>query len=384
MKRLTAIDLVRGLVMIIMALDHTRDLIHINGFDQSPTDLATTSIPLFFTRWITHICAPAFLFLSGISSFLARQKGESIGSTRKHYLIRGLWLLVLEFTLVNFALWFDIHFSVWIFNVLAAIGTAYLLLALLLPLGSRVIGIIGLVILLTHNLLVLLPQDAALVQYLRFLFFPGAIPLPGEKLFIVGYGPIPWAALLFVGYSAGPIFTGDAKARKTWLLRMGIAAIALFFVLRIINIYGDPSPWRFQDKPGFTLLSFLNLTKYPPSLQYASLFIGIVLLLLRFSENLKGAVARWVMVFGKVPLFYFVVHWYVIRIFLFLMVFAQGFGVKDMVFGFSFGRPLKGSGLDLWGVYLIWALVVVLMYPLCKAYGKYKEKHKEKKWVRYM
>lgn len=384
MKRLHAVDIVRGLVMVIMALDHTRDLIHVHGFDQSPTDFTTTTIPLFFTRWVTHICAPTFLFLTGVSSFLSLQRRNDVKRARQFYFTRGLWLIILEFTLINFALWFDIHFSVWIFNILGAIGAAYLLLGLLLPLGARTIGWIGLVIILFHNLLLLVPQDNDVLQPLRFLFFSGAVPLPGNGLFIIGYGPLPWAALLFVGYAAGKWFSGETQDRKKRWLLYGTASVAFFLLLRAINVYGDPLPWSKQPQEGFTLLSFLNVNKYPPSLQYVSLFLGMMFLLLWAVEGRNNGFTRWLTVYGKVPLFYFILHWYLIRIFLFAMVFAQGFGVKDMVFGFSFGRPKTGSGLELWGVYLVWAAVVLLMYPLCKWYGTYKSNHPEKKWLQYL
>jgi len=412
MKRVPSIDIARGLVMVIMALDHTRDLLHVDALTQSPTDLATTTPLLFFTRWITHLCAPAFVFLSGTSAWLSirRQRAEQLSalskpadSTRRFLLTRGLWLIILEFTLINFALWWDIHFRIIIFQVIAAIGFGFIALAFLYKLSPRLLGIIGLVIIFGHDLLSpkLLPADATGRLLLSTLFATGLFPVTPNFTILIAYPILPWLGILLAGFSAGRLFEKPAPERKKILWRMGLAAIGLFIVLRFINIYGDPAPWAAQRNSVFTILSFFNVTKHPPSLIYTLMMLGLLFLFMAFLEN-GGSTSREVRstasrehqdtaflrilsVYGKVPLFYYLIHWYVLHSILFIMVFAQGFHSSDLLFGpFQFGRPAKGSGLPLAGVYAVWLSVVALLYPLCRWYGKYKAAHKENAWLRYL
>jgi uncharacterized membrane protein len=200
----------------------------------------------------------------------------------------------------------------------------------------------------------------------------------------MGYPPIPWLGIMLVGFAFGKIWVAAGRERSKICFRTGLAAILLFLLIRGINGYGDGVAWSAQQDSTYTLLSFLNVTKYPPSLDFTLLFLGLMLVLLAYLEGMQNRFTAVAAVFGKVPLFYFIVHFYLIHILVFLMLFLQGFGVSDMVFGFNFGRPMTGSGLSLWAVYLVWISVVALMYPLCKWYGNYKAAHKSATWLRYL
>lgn len=376
----------RGLVMIIMALDHVRDLLHVTSLTQSPTDLNTTTAPLFFTRWITYLCAPTFVFLSGTSAFLSFKSKGNLPAARVFLLTRGLWLVVLEFSVVNFGIWFDYKFSFLIFEVIAAIGFGFIILSLVLSLPPKVLGWAGIAILAFHNLISFTPAPDASVFMKLFsaLWTPGVFPYGANKLFFVGYPPIPWLGIMLAGFGAGHYFTLPDDRQRAIFLKSGLLTIASFFVLRAVNIYGDPAKWSVQKNALFTALSFVNVTKYPPSLLFCLLFLGLMLLIISLVQGVRNKWTAVVCVYGKVPLFYFLVHWYIIHPLVFVMVFLQGFHASDMLFGSNFGRPKAGSGIGLWAVYLIWAGIVLLMYPLCKWYGRYKSQHPEMKWLRYL
>ena len=384
MKRITSIDVTRGIVMIIMALDHTRDLLHTDSLTQQPTDLATTTPILFFTRFITHLCAPTFVFLAGVSAFLSCQKGESVGANRNFLLSRGIALLIMEFTLVNFSMFFDLHFPIFLFEVIAAIGFGFVVLGLMLRLPSTVIGIIGLLIFCLHDLAPLIPfsKDSLFQKTLMSLFLPTAFPLGGDRLFIMSYTPVPWLGILLLGFWLGKLFLLPQTQKRTYFIRIGISFILLFVALRFLNRYGD-FPWATQKSEVLTFLSFFNVTKYPPSLQFGLLMLGGMFIILYCVEGVTNRFTGIVSVYGKVPFFYFVVHWYILHCFLFIMVFLQGYHVSDLVFGFNFGRPKGPSGVSLPIVYCLWICVVVIMYPLCKWYGRVKGSNRYK-WLRYL
>lgn len=369
-----------------MALDHSRDFIHFSSVTQNPTNLATTTPILFFTRWITHLCAPSFVFLSGVSAFISFNALKDVSASRKFLITRGIWLVILEFTLVNFAIWFQFPSTVMIFEVIAAIGFGFIILGLCLKLPAKTLGIAGLVIIFGHNLTPLIPfaDGSVAKQILQPLFVTMPIPLSKTITFIVGYPPIPWLGVMLVGFASGQFFTKTEMERKKLFFKLGIAALVLFVVIRFINVYGDSVPWSKQSAGVYTFLSFMNLSKHPPSLLYCLCMLGIMLLFLAFFEGKDNWYTRICSVYGKVPLFYFLVHFYLLHSIMLVIVLLQGYSFSDLQFGSKLGRPAGPSGLGLFWVYIIWITVVIVLYPVCKWYGKYKAEHREKNWLRYL
>jgi uncharacterized membrane protein len=373
--------------MVIMALDHVRDFMHSSSMSQDPTNLQTTTTLLFMTRWVTHLCAPTFVFLSGVSAFIAYRRSLNISESRAFFLKRGIWLIVLEFTFVNFALWFDIHFRFMIMEVISAIGLSFIVLSFMLKLPSRIIGITGLIIIFSHNLLqsVSIPSNAVAIFITSVLFRPSMIQLGPNFSIFTAYPLIQWLGIMLAGFACGEFFDLSSEKRKKIFLWIGIAAISLFVIIRFINIYGDPSHWLIQKSPLFTFLSFVNLTKYPPSLLFILLFLGIAFLVLFTSEKINNRFSNILSVYGKVPLFYFIIHLFIIHSLMFVMLYIQRFSNKDLLFGaLKNGRPETGGGVQLPLIYLIWLSVVLLLYPVCKWYGGYKSQHKENKLLRYL
>jgi uncharacterized membrane protein len=372
--------------MIIMALDHVRDLMHVDSITQSPTDLTTTTPLLFFTRWITHLCAPIFVFLAGTSVYLSLQNKNNIAEKRQHLLKRGFWLIVVEFTIVNFGLFFDIGFHTLLFEVIATIGFGFIILGLLLKIRSKILGIIGLIIIFSHNLLPLIPfaENSVLKAVLSPFFSPIVIPFSG-RAFIMGYPPIPWLGIMLVGFATGKFFLLGEEKKKKLFVKIGLSALSLFIVVRFLNIYGDPVLWTIQKDAVFTFLSFMNVTKYPPSLLFCLVTLGILFLLLAFAEQFQNGIKKVALVYGKVPLFYFVIHFYVIHIITLFMLILQGFNWSQLEFASgTFGRP-KGveSGLPLWSIYFIWIFVVMILYKPCLWFGKYKAENQHW-WLKYI
>ncbi len=370
--------------MIIMALDHVRDIIHVNSITQSPTDLATTTPMLFFTRWITYLCAPTFVFLAGTSAYISFRNNKNVLQSRKFLLKRGVYLVILEFAVVNFALFFDFGFHTFIFEVIAAIGFGFIILSILFTTPKKTIAIIGLVIIFCHNLFALIPfpKGSSIQAILSPLFLPGAFPFT-HVVFIMGYPPIPWLGIMLIGFASGKLF--ENVKRKRLFIKIGLSTLILFMVLRFINIYGDSVPWSDQKNGLYTFLSFMNITKYPPSLLFCLITLGIMFLILAFSENAKYKFMNIVSVYGKVPLFYFLVHFFLIHFIMLAVMFLQGFHWSQLDFASgSFGRPKDvASGSPLWAIYLIWIAVVIALYKPCKWFGKYKSMHKGW-WLKYI
>lgn len=387
MKRILSIDFTRGLVMIIMALDHVRDLIHVDSLTQSPTDLNTTTPALFFTRWITHLCAPVFVFLAGTSAYISFHKKQDIRNYRNVLLKRGFWLVLLEFTFVNFGIYFDVGFNTPLFAVIATIGFGFIFLGLMLVFSSRTIGFIGLAIVLFHNLTPLIPftEGSVIKTILTPFFQPAAFPIGPGKTFIVGYPPIPWLGLMLLGFATGKVFLTEEINRRKLFIKTGLGLITFFTILRFINVYGDPVNWSAQKSSVYTFLSFMNVSKYPPSLMFCSVTLGIMFLILAVSERAKGSFINFTKVYGQVPLFFFVLHFYLIHIILLFVLFLQGVNWADLDFASgTFGRP-KGmeTGLSLTWIYLIWLSVVLAFYKPCQWFGKFKSDHNYW-WLKYL
>lgn len=387
MKRISSIDFTRGLVMIIMVLDHVRDLMHVDSVTIIPTDLSKTTAAVFLTRFVTHFCAPIFVFLAGTSAFLSLQNATNLKQNKEFLLKRGLWLILLEFTVVNFGVWFDLGFHLYLFQVIAAIGFGFVALSFLSRLSPKVIGGIGLFIIASHNILPLIPieQSSILKTILTPLFSTTAIPLTANTVLVMGYPPIPWIGILLVGFCFGMLFNRPQQERKSIFLKIGLGSVALFLILRFINRYGDPAPWSAQESGLFTVLSFINVTKYPPSLIFSLLTLGAMFLILALTEKMENRFTNFVSAYGKTPLFFYLIHWYIVHPLLILILFVQGFSWAEMDFASgTFGRP-KGveSGLNLGVVYLIWITVVMLLYYPCKRYWTYKADQKSK-WLKYI
>jgi uncharacterized membrane protein len=339
------------------------------------------------TRWITHLCAPTFVFLSGVSAYISFRRKMDISVSRAFLLKRGIWLVILEFTFINFALWFDIHFRFMIIEVISAIGLSFIVLSFMLKIPSRIIGITGIIIIFSHNILqgISIPSNPVAISLTSVLFRPFMLHVGENFSVFTAYPLIPWLGIMLAGFACGEFFDLPSEKRKKIFLRIGLAALSLFAIIRYINIYGDPSRWSVQKSPLFTFLSFFNTTKYPPSLLFILLFQGLAFLVLFISENVSNRFTRILTVYGRVPLFYFIIHLFIIHSLMFVMLYIQGFGNKDLIFGaLKNGRPATGGGVELWVIYLIWLSVVLLLYPVCSWYGKYKSEHTENKLLSYL
>ncbi|WP_080241413.1 DUF1624 domain-containing protein [Spirosoma rigui] len=389
MKRINTVDIVRGIVMVIMALDHTRDLLHIPALTQDPTDLATTTAPIFLTRWITHLCAPTFVFLSGTSAYLSllrrSDRPGGLADARSFLRKRGLVLILLEITVINFAFWTDIQFRSLMLQVIFAIGGGLVLLSWLSKISARWLGGIGLLIIGLHGLLALLPAftNPAVRLGWALLFRTEVFPISANFILLVAYPLIPWFGIMLVGFACGPVFVLPPEQRRKRFVYYGLLSLGVFVIVRAINVYGS-APWSVQKDPLFTLLSFINVNKYPPSLLYTAVTLGVMFVMLWLADGADNAFTRVMTVYGKVPLFYYILHWYLVKAAMTAMVLLQGFRLSDMPLGsLSFGRP-PGSGLSLLGVYAVWLGIVVVLYPLCRWYGRYKADHPHIGWLRYV
>ncbi|MFD2573763.1 DUF1624 domain-containing protein [Spirosoma soli] len=388
--RIGSIDVVRGLVMVIMALDHVRDLLHISALTQDPANLATTTPTIFLTRWITHLCAPTFVFLSGTSAYLSLRRrgatGQTVRANRFFLLKRGVVLLLLELTIVNFAFWFDIHFRTIMLQVIFTIGGGFIVLSFLSKLPARTLGIIGLIIIFGHDLLLLVPPFGnQTARFIWTLFFRiDLFTFSPTFTVLAAYPLIPWLGIMLVGFVGGQLMERPMEQRKRLLFGLGLASLALFLILRLVNLYGDQVPWAVQKNSVFTFMSFINVSKYPPSLLYTLLMVGIALLILSITDGAYNALTRVLTVYGKVPMFYYILHWYLVHLSMIAMSLLQGYSLADLPTGaLNFGRP-AGAGVSLGVVYLVWLALVIILYPLCKWYGRYKSAHPEITLLRYV
>ena len=387
-KRIESIDILRGVVMVIMALDHVRDYFNYGSFFNDPTNFETTTPMLFFTRFITHYCAPVFVFLAGTSAFLYGSK-KTKGEVFKFLFTRGIWLIFLELVVNNLIWTFDFSYSFPILQVIWAIGVSMIFLSFLIYLPKKVILGIGLLLVFGHNALDGIVMEGTSLQSMLWYFFHQEYRLisPGFMM-VIKYPLIPWIGLMALGYCFGQLYTKDfdAQIRKNWLLNMGFAAIGLFFLLRSLNIYGDLVPWSMQDTTTKTIMSFFNLTKYPPSLLYLCITLGPSLLFLYAIETTKNKLTDFFLVFGRVPLFYYFLHIFVIHVFAILGILIFGGNWRDMILtAESFGnKNLSTYGYSLFVVYLVWIGIVLLLYPLSKKYMVYKANNKDKWWLSYL
>ncbi len=413
-KRLDSIDLLRGIVMVIMMLDHTRDFIHrdvLLGLD--PTDLSRTNLVLFFTRWITHFCAPVFVFLAGTGAYLQFARGKSKRELARFLVTRGLWLMVLEVTVIRVVVTFNVDYRFFgMLQVIWVLGVSMVLLAALIQLPARIVGCFGVVMIALHNLLdgfrvqgwqgpqSPVPGAGAKLWFIlhqAFEAFPLLWFFPSPVVVVV-YPVIPWVGVMAAGYACGAIYQWDAQRRRRLLLVMGSIAIALFVVLRLVNVYGDPARWSQQNTMVFTVLSFINTTKYPPSLLFLLMTLGPALLLLAWFEagsaatrprasGLSTSLAKFrdaLVTFGRVPLFFYILQWLTAHLISLFLHFVTGRPVAWMFDSQSLinGAP-PGVGFNLAVVYACWIAGIILLYPLCKWFAGVKARRRDW-WLSYL
>ncbi len=375
--------------MVIMALDHTRDYFHITAMTANPLDPATAGGALFFTRWITHFCAPAFVFLSGLSVYISAQR-KTIHEASTFLFKRGVWLIIAEVVIVTLGLTFNPFYNFIILEVIWAIGCSMILLSLFIRSSYKLILITGLILVFCHNLFdfIDLPATGTVSVLIKVLFTASGtiIPLAPKHLVGVFYAVLPWTGIMFLGYAAGAWFRNgfDPKQRKRNLLISGFSLLMLFVILRIINVYGDPSPKTVYGELMPNILSFLNTSKYPPSLDFFCMTIGPSLIFLSLIEKTTNRVSRFFSNYGSVPFFYFLVHFYLLHFLLIIAFFATGHNVTQ-ISSFPmpfFFRPVQ-FGFSLPVVYLIWITLVITLYRPCLWYKNYKNTHSYW-WLKYI
>jgi len=372
--------------MIIMALDHTRDFFTDPSIN--PLDLTRTTPQLFFTRWITHYCAPVFVFLAGASSFMAVGRRESKQEAARFLLTRGLWLVFAELTIVNFGWTFNIHYGFLMLQVIWAIGWSMVVLAGLIFLPPRYIAAIGLILVIGHNALDSIKGDS--FGSMKFLWSviheQDIFQLPGNRILLVAYPLVPWIGVMAVGYVFGNLFTIGSVKRKTILLRIGLACVSAFILLRWINVYGDPLGWHVQDTWWKTIGSFVNCQKYPPSLLYLLMTIGPAILVLAALEKTNNQQAEGkgyaiLEVYGRVPFFYYLLHIYLLHSMIFVVALITHYDLRHFTNN-PMGAP-PGWTFNLWTVYLLWLIAVTVLYFPCKWFMKVKARRKDW-WLSYL
>jgi uncharacterized membrane protein len=394
--RLVSVDVLRGLVMVLMALDHAR--YYFSGAHVSPEDMTATDLPLFATRWITHLCAPAFFFLTGLSIHLSRGR-TTAGSTARFAVLRGAWLIVLELTIVGFA---------WSFNpghgiagVIWCLGWAMIFVGVLSLAPHRVALVLGVVMIAAHNLLdPLRPEDFGSAGWIwSLLHAPWVAQLPWDGAFTVLFPLVPWIGVAALGYGLGPLFAKDVATRRRMLLIAGGAMLALFAVLRVTNAYGNPAQpsiggamGDFVLPPGasieYAVIGFLNVEKYPPSLQFLLMTLGVSAFLLAAFQRYDGGrplgpVGAVVRTFGLVPMMFYVLHLFVLHTLALLTALISGQPHEWLSWNGDFptgSPPEYGYGLP--AVYLATAVALAILYFPCRAFARVKARTRSS-WTRF-
>jgi uncharacterized membrane protein len=379
--RIESVDVVRGVIMILMALDHVRDFFGNSGLN--PTNPATTTIPLFFTRWITHFCAPVFFLLTGTGAYLSLGRKSKL-ELSQFLFTRGIWLIFLELTVTRCLGWqFNFDYQATMLIVLWALGWAMIVLSVLVYLPASIVTTFGVVMIASHNLFDSVQSSNPLWSILHSPNF--IVNHPGRVVF-VGYPLIPWMGVTAAGYGLGQIYSWPSERRRAFLLPMGLVLTAAFFVLRAINVYGDPLRWTTQKSPAFTVLSFLNTTKYPPSLLYLLMTLGPALLFLWAVDAGTPQWLRPALIIGKVPMFYYLLHIPLIHLIAVALCYARYGQAHWMFESPGLGQfpitPPPGWGYSLPIVYLVWACVVLALYPLCRWFAGLKQRRNDA-WLSY-
>jgi uncharacterized membrane protein len=380
-RRIESIDIVRGVIMILMALDHVRDFFGNSGLN--PTDPARTTVLLFFTRWVTHFCAPVFFLLTGTGAYLSLRK-KSKRELSQFLFTRGLWLIFLEVGVYRCLGWqFNFDYQLTMLVVLWALGWAMIVLSVLVYLPAPVVTVFGLVMIAGHNLLDSVNSENPIWSLLHS---PNFVYFTPKRSIFVAYTLIPWVGVTAAGYGLGQVYRWTAERRQAFLLRVGWGATAGFVLLRAIDRYGDPSRWAHQKSGVFTVLSFLNTTKYPPSLLYLLMTLGPAMLFLWAIDGGTPRILRPALVFGQVPMFYYLLHVPLIHLLAVAVCYLryghvywmfQSPGIQDFPI-----TPPPGWGFSLPVVYLVWAGVVIALYPICSWFAEVKQRRSDA-WLSY-
>jgi uncharacterized membrane protein len=390
--RIQSVDALRGAIMMLMAIDHIRDFVARSAQEFLPTDLTHTTPAIFFTRWITHFCAPVFLLTAGLGAYLWMMRGHhSKGELSRLLITRGIWLVLLEVTVLRVIMFSQESYtaSPVLLIILWAIGLSMMALAVLIYLPMRVVAGVSIAIIVLHNLLAAIPADRfGRVAWLwDILYQRGVIAIDGVN-FRPAYPVLPWIGVMAGGYCLGAVFEWDADRRRRFLMRLGLALTAAFVVVRFINRYGDPAPWSHQASPVFMLLSFLNVTKYPPSLDFLLMTLGPALVAMAWLERFQFRSTNPLIVFGRVPFFYYIAHMFAAHAIAILLNYAR-YGAHPFLW---IAPPSMGSpsnlfpadyGFPLWTVYAVWIALLALLYPACLWFARLKRRRHDW-WLTYV
>jgi uncharacterized membrane protein len=390
--RIQSVDALRGAIMMLMAIDHIRDYVARSAMEFLPTDLTRSTAPIFFTRWITHFCAPVFMLTAGLGAFFWMTRGHHSRPELSRFLVtRGVWLILLEVTILRAILLSELRYGgeIVILMILWAIGCSMIALAALIYLPVRILLALSVAIIALHNLLD--PIKASRFDHSAWLWDvlhqQGLFTIAGVN-FVVAYPILPWIGVVALGYCLGRIFSWDAGRRRRLLLRVGLVLTAAFLLLRAVNIYGDPFRWSHQSSGLFTVLSFLNATKYPPSLDFLLMTLGPALIALAWLERFRFRSTNPLVVFGRVPFLYYVAHLALAHFIAIVMNFVR-YGWKPFLL---LAPPSMGSpshlfppnyGYPLWAVYAVWIALLIVLYPLCLWFSRLKQGRHDW-WLSYL
>jgi len=389
--RVLSVDALRGLVMILMALDHVRDFVSRDAMQFSPTDLTRTTPAIFLTRWVTHFCAPTFAFTAGLGAYFWLRRRRSNGALSRYLVTRGLWLILIELTLLRFVFFLDYRYTnaFFLLNVIWMLGLSMIVLAVLVHLPPKILIPLSIVVIAGHNLFdgINAQRFGQAAWVWNILHQPGVFRV-GSDMAFVAYPLVPWFAVMALGFCAGQVFQWDFLQRQQFLLRTGVALTVAFLILRAVNVYGDPSRWTSQHSVVLTAMSFLNCTKYPPSLLFLLMTLGPALVALACLERISLSDSNPLLVFGRVPFFYFVLHLAVIHAIAILISLARyGRTPFLLVPPPSLGGPADmfpaNFGVSLAMVYVLWIAVVVGLYPVCRRFARLKRERRSW-WLSYL
>jgi uncharacterized membrane protein len=387
MKRVDSLDILKGAIIVIMSLDHFRDYFHQEAFLFSPTDPEKTNSITFFLRWITHYCAPVFAFLAGVSADIIGKKYDK-KYLSKFLFTRGLWLVFVEIVIINFGWRFDIAFSYIVFQVIWMLGICMMILSLLVRMRKRSILLFSLIVIFGHNLMDLFDISGNL--FWAILHQQEFFNISETNTLVIGYPIIPWIGVMSLGYFFGYYFrtSFEVKKRVKILQTLGLCFVGGFFLIRLVNSFGNSKPWEKYELFSQTVFSFMDPQKYPPSLSYLLMTLGPMFLVLAILEmRKKTAFSKIMIVFGRVPFFFYIVHIYFIHLFAMLAAEIYGFGWRSMILKEPIWRlpsKFEGYGFSTFVMLVLWLCFVAFMYPICKKFGDYKFKNKQKKWLSYL